>query len=270
MVIRSNQNERFKSWKKLKTRKGRKRQQAFLVEGIHLVEEALKANWPIEELIQSTEFSWPHHWTREYPHLLDKKTIISANLFAELAETENPQGIALKVALPQPLSKRLLFKESNFLVLVDGVQDPGNLGTIIRTADAAGIDGLVLGRGTVDPFSSKVLRSTQGSIFHLPIIELDLKEGVADLLATGWHLFATALRGAEDYRLMDFTTKEKIALIVGNEAKGIEESLLTMIPDKIKIPIWGKAESLNVSIATGILLYHIQAQKKQERGGADA
>lgn len=261
MVIRSSQNERFKSWKKLLTKKGRKQQAAFLVEGEHLVEEALLAGWPILELIQAEHYSLPKSWLEKIASI-EKKSVICSSLFKELSETESPQGIALKIGFPQLPSMSELLSESSFLLLIDGVQDPGNLGTIIRTADAAGLDGILLGKGTVDPFSGKVLRATQGSIFHIPIMDIELSQVIPQLVQAGWKVCATALQGASDYRTVRADAGDKLALIVGNEGQGIAQDLLDIVKCKIKIPIWGKAESLNVSIATGILLYHFQTQRR--------
>lgn len=261
MVISSKQNERFKSWKKLLTKKGRKKEQAFLVEGEHLVEEALFSGWPLLELIQAEHYTVPERWS-EKTASIEKKAEISSGLFKALSETEAPQGIALKIGFPKWPSLSDLLNESSFLLLVDGVQDPGNLGTIIRTADAAGLDALFLGKGTVDPFSGKVLRATQGSIFHLPVIEVDLEQVIPQLQEAGWKVYATALREACDYREVKIETDEKVALVVGNEGQGINQDILDIVERKMKIPIWGKAESLNVAIATGILLYHFQEQRK--------
>lgn len=262
MIIASKQNARFKSWKKLLTKKERKIQQAFFIEGEHMVEEALKANWTIADVIQSEEYQIPKDWADTYPVLSQKKTVLSAHLFAELSETESPQGIALIVNMPKQGDVEKLLQKSKCILLVDQVQDPGNLGTIIRTADAAGIDAIILGIGTVDHFSGKVLRSTQGSIFHIPILETNLKECVPQLLGLDWNVYGTALEEAQDYRAVQIDQEDKTAIIVGNEGNGVDQELLQLVSYKIKIPIWGKAESLNVAIATGILLYHFQVQYK--------
>jgi TrmH family RNA methyltransferase len=175
----------------------------------------------------------------------------------------SPQGVAMVVKKTNLRPLEEVIEQSQCVILVDQVQDPGNLGTIIRTADAAGVGGVILGKGTVDPFSGKVLRSTQGSIFHLPVYEQELNHLIPTLQERGWFVYGTSLQGAIDYREIQVQEKQKVALLVGNEGEGVAQDLLNMVNQKTKIPIWGKAESLNVATATGILVYHIQSQLKK-------
>jgi TrmH family RNA methyltransferase len=263
MLIESNQNTRFKSWKKLITKKGRKEQGQFLVEGEHLVNDALHSGWPIVGVITSEHFECPKAWSERFPALINEKKVLPNKLFAELSETMNPQGVAVVVKQTNPRPLDEVIEQSQCLILVDQVQDPGNLGTIIRTADAAGIGGVILGKGTVDPFSGKVLRSTQGSIFHLPVFEQELDHIIPTLQERGWLVYGTSLQGALDYREIQIQEKQKVAILVGNEGEGVADDLLNLVDQKTKIPIWGKAESLNVATATGILAYHIQSQLKK-------
>src|SRR5699024_7511376 len=136
------------------------------------------------------------------------------------------------------------------------IQDPGNLGTIIRTADAAGFSNIILGRGTVDLYNDKVIRATQGSLFHIPIVQKDLTESIPRLKESGFSVLATTLQRAKNYR--DIEPSEKTAIILGNEGSGVDETLINMADELVKIPIYGKAESLNVGIAAGILMYYIR------------
>jgi TrmH family RNA methyltransferase len=266
MYIESKQNSRFKAWKKLLTKKGRKEQGQFLIEGEHLVEEALRSGWPIVEVITSEDFHCPENWNESHPVLMSEKKVLPSSLFVELSETMTPQGIAVVVKKENSYfieAIEKLLEQSHFLLLVDQVQDPGNLGTMIRTADAAGVDGIILGRGTVDPYSGKALRSTQGSVFHLPMYEQELESMIPLLQEKGWLVYGTSLQDAKDYREIEVKEEQKIALLVGNEGEGVAQHLLNIVNLKIKIPIWGKAESLNVAIATGVLLYYFQAQVKK-------
>jgi TrmH family RNA methyltransferase len=141
-------------------------------------------------------------------------------------------------------------------LLLDAVQDPGNLGTMIRTADAAGIDAVIIGRGSVDIYNSKVLRAAQGSHFHLPIISGDLHEWIDKLQENDISVFGTALEGASVYT--DITPTDSFALIVGNEGNGVGKDILSSTTANLYIPIYGKSESLNVAVATGILLYYLK------------
>jgi RNA methyltransferase, TrmH family len=242
-LITSTQNAQVKQWQKLKRKKERTKTNTFLVEGFHLVEEAITAGWTIEKLILREETELP-----EWASHLEAETV-SEHVFKSITETETPQGIA---AVVQMQDKKL--KRHNRILLLDAVQDPGNLGTIIRTADAAGYDAIYLGEGSADRYNDKVIRATQGSIFHLPVLTADLELLVPELQDIGYTVWAAALEGAVDYRAV--SAPEKTALLVGNEGAGIDKRLIAQSDMAVKIPIFGKAESLNVSIATGILLYH--------------
>src|SRR5699024_7948525 len=142
------------------------------------------------------------------------------------------------------------------LLLVDAIQDPGNLGTIIRTADAVGMSQIILGTGTVDVYNDKVIRASQGSIFHIPIKQAPLLNIIKELKRSNYTIWASALQNAINYR--DAEREKKIALIVGNEGAGISEKILKEADKVVKIPIYGQAESLNVSVAAGILMYQMR------------
>lgn len=244
-LITSTSNDKVKAWRKLHQRKGRKQTQAFLGEGYHLLEEAWKSSQQIKEIIAEAEAELPE-WTSGIP--VER---VSKEVFRRISQTQTPQGIAAVIQMSKEKEVR-----GDRLILLDRIQDPGNLGTIIRTADAAGMDGIVLGKGTADIYNDKVVRATQGSLFHLPFYEADLKEEVALLQQKGYEIWATALEDAMYY--YDAEVPEKVALILGNEGAGVEPELIGQANKRISIPIYGKAESLNVSIAAGILMYHLR------------
>nr|WP_077621297.1 RNA methyltransferase [Sediminibacillus massiliensis] len=246
-MITSVQNNKVKQWNKLKKRKERYKSKSFLVEGYHLVEEAYRSNWEIEELILNENTSVPE-WGRGFPC-----TIVSEHVFKTVTDTKTPQGIAAEIKMKQP--KLDQFRK---ILLIDSVQDPGNLGTMIRTADAAGFEGVVLGTGTVDLYNDKVIRATQGSMFHVPVLEKDLIEMMEELKDQDYEIWASALTNSEVYT--DCEVPEKVALIMGNEGAGIDAEILERATRNIKIPIYGAAESLNVSVAAGVLMYHIAAR----------
>lgn len=247
--IQSPQNQTYKDWRKLLSRKGREKAGLYLIEGPHLVIEALKESDTVTAIIFDEDFdqqdSFPNHG---YPEFQLTKT-----LFRDLNATETPQGVMavckIKIDLPRNDVHRFL--------LVDAVQDPGNLGTIIRTADAAGIDVVFLGSGTVDLYNNKVLRSAQGSHFHLPIVHESLSKVISDLKAKGVPIVGTSLDGNV---LGEDSMKQYVsfALIVGNEGNGVHPDLLELTDVNLKIPIYGHAESLNVAVATGILMYYLR------------
>lgn len=245
-MITSPQNEQVKQLRKLQKRKEREKSKTFLVEGFHLVEEAHYSDWEILEVIIKENIELPKSY-ETYP-----VTRVSEKAFNHIAQTKTPQGIAAKLRMKKnikPLNEKVL--------LVDAVQEPGNLGTIIRTADAAGFSSVILGDKTVDVFNDKTIRATQGSLFHVTIEHKSLSEIIPELQNDGYFIWASALQNATIYN--SIKPSEKMALIVGNEGSGIQESLLKLADELVYIPIHGKAESLNVSVAAGVLMYYINS-----------
>jgi TrmH family RNA methyltransferase len=245
--IESPQNRHFKEWKKLLRRKGREKAGLYLVEGEHLVAEALKEKGVVKALIFDASRTPP-----ELPGAEDVAAFsLSAPLFKELCATEAPQGVLAVCAVTDDK----LPEDARRFLLIDAVRDPGNLGTLIRTADAAGLDAVILGPGTVDPYNDKVLRSAQGSHFHLPVRSAPLSEIIPALQARGIPVYGTSLAGAD---LGGWGPVEAFALLVGNEADGVDPVLLAMTDANVRIPMYGRAESLNVAVAAGILMYHFR------------
>ncbi|MEY2193395.1 TrmH family RNA methyltransferase [Neobacillus sp. BF23-41] len=245
--IESINNPKVKQWKKLLTKKERDKSGTFLVEGFHLVEEALKQGEQIVEIIVSEKVDLPSRFDTGSTTVIQ----VTEEISNALTDTEAPQGVygVCQIANAEVVdAKTFLF--------IDAVQDPGNLGTMIRTADAAGIDTVVVGRGSVDIYNSKVLRSAQGSHFHLPIITGDLHEWMDKLQEKNIPVYGTALEGASAYT--DISTGDSFALIVGNEGNGVGKDILSSTTANLYIPIYGKSESLNVAVATGILLYYLK------------
>jgi len=246
--IESIQNSLVKHWKKLVlTRKERDKSKEFLVEGFHIVEEALKQERLILALIVREGVEIPNGWNTEGVHIVE----VTNQVANEFAETEQSQGVFAHCR--QPEYKEEMYSAWKKLLLIDSVQDPGNVGTMIRTADAAGIDAVILGKGTADPYSPKTVRSGQGSHFNIPIVRGDLIEWVEQLKIAGIRVLGTGLKNAVNYT--DVEAQTEFALIVGNEGSGVSAELLSMTDKNVKIPLLGKAESLNVAVATGILLY---------------
>jgi len=244
-MITSVKNDKVKAWKKLHKRKDRMKTKTFLIEGFHLLEEALKSSWVIREVIVQRGVKLPE-WSKQLP-----LAEVSEHVFSRISQTETPQGIAAVAEMKETQST-----EGSFLLLIDAVQDPGNLGTIIRTADALGVSGVILGLDTVDVYNEKVIRATQGSLFHIPIRQNDLNEEINRLQHNDYKVWATALKGAEQFD--NAAVPEKTALLIGNEGAGVKKELLEAADKIINIPIYGKAESLNVSVAAGIIMYYIK------------
>lgn len=247
-IITSIQNNKVKQWRKLYKRKERLKTNTFLVEGYHLVEEAKKSGWEIREIILVENKDIPT-WCQHFSVFL-----VSESVLKHISQTETSQGILAVIEMKEtPLQK------NNHVLLLDAIQDPGNLGTIIRTADAAGFGAVILGEETVDVFNDKVIRATQGSLFHIPVISAKLEDMIEELKEVGFTIWASTLEKATYYDELD--VPKKVALILGNEGAGIRQVLLEQADTCVKIPIYGKAESLNVGIAASILMYYIKQKQ---------
>lgn len=245
--IQSATNPKVKQWKKLLTKKERDKTGLFLVEGFHLVEEAVKAS-RVEEIILLEDTDLPSSFNYGATPI----TMIPKSIFVELSDTQTPQGILGVCSQPPKLD----VPNGQTYLLIDAVQDPGNLGTMIRTADAAGIDVVVVGEGSVDTYNPKVLRSAQGSHFHLPVVRGNIREWVLKLQEASIPVYGTALEGSVTYQSVQ--PSHAFALMVGNEGGGVDQELLQQTDANLFIPIYGKSESLNVAVATGILLYYLR------------
>lgn len=249
-MIKSTKNERVKNWRKLQTKKGRQQAFSYLVEGFHLVEEALRQDGLVTELIVAPNVKIPEGWnTANIPMFEVNKEVATS-----ISETKTDQGIFAVVQMEDPEIMMLFGKK---FLLLDGVQDPGNVGTLIRTADAAGYDAVILGHGSADLYNPKVIRSTQGSHFHIPVLQANLLHWIERLEEEGVPIYGAVL-DKEATKLQDVEPRESLALMVGNEGNGIREELQTRIAHKVYIPIYGSSESLNVAVAAGILMYGLR------------
>ncbi len=245
--IESINNPQVKLWKKLvQQKKARDKEGLYLVEGIHLVEEAIEAK-KAKVIIVTEGVEYPHEWAEE-----NEVIEVTLAIGQQLADTDTSQ---LVFALCEKETRPFYDATGKQYLLLDAVQDPGNVGTLIRTADAAGMDGVIIGKGSADPFSPKVLRAAQGSTFHLPIHQLELDEAFQTLdclqvptYATGW------TEKAMSYK--DVAPEEAFALIVGNEGQGVSPYYMERADYVVYIPMKGKAESLNVGIAAGVIMFH--------------
>lgn len=264
-AITSLQNPLVKYLQRLHRRKFREQEGKFLIEGIRLVEEALHWQWPVDKLIYS-------------PGLLKsprgagllasagkntQTVLVDQKVIGALAFTGTPQGVValcrmagrqLKdLARPEPVG---LVKGHPLLVVVDGVADPGNLGTIIRSADAFGADGVVLMKGTVDLYNDKTIRSTMGSLFHLPVVGGAGAEELWGLMSEGgFSLLVGVPEGGLPVEQLDLN--RPLALVVGSEGAGPSGELLSLPHVGVSIPMPGRAESLNAGVAASILIYEI-------------
>lgn len=251
ITLTSVNNERVKYFLSLTDKKTRNKEQKFLIEGYHLVEEASKTPF-LEGIITTDEknFSKFNKVT---------KYLVTMPIIEKLSSTKNPQNI-LGIVRMQDHSKDVLLKlikqQNVKLLLLDEINDPGNLGTIIRTTAALGYDGVVMSNNTVDLYNDKVLRSTQGVLFKIPLIKMDLKETVKILKENNIKCFGTSLDKA--VFLDDVKKVNRFAICMGNEARGMSKEILDLMDQNIKIPMNADVESLNVSIASAIIMYKLK------------
>jgi len=243
----------------LQRRKARGRRGLAVLEGVRLVEEALAAGLEFKGALVSPDLARTTRGQALTAELASHAIAVEAvgsRVFADLADTDTPQGI---LAIVQPRAWTLAEIKGGPLLVVDGVQDPGNVGTLIRTAHALGASASVLLRGSADPMNPKALRSAMGATFRHPVVQLDDGPFIAWAHEQGLVLWASAADGVPLARALEArpSQKELIAVIVGNEGAGIRPQLNAIAAQRVAIPLAHGAESLNVAVAAGILLYEV-------------
>ncbi|WP_373232546.1 TrmH family RNA methyltransferase [Cohnella sp.] len=260
--ISSTSNPRAKEWAKLLERKYREREGKFLLEGLHLVKEALDANWPLE-IIAFDESSGVLDAFEKYLNEEQRNgpawIPVSAEIIMKCSETDSPQPI-FAVAMKRPPQKEVLFQaELGLVAVLDGVQDPGNVGTIVRSAAACAATAVVLGKGTADLYNPKTIRATMGALFHVPVLEADLSELLSEAMGRGIAVAGTSLQASESCYGYDF--RRSVWLVFGNEGSGMSTAVSDIVDDNLIIPMTGRAESLNVAMAATLLLFEAQRQR---------
>ena len=248
--LTSLKNPKVMAWRSLKERKGRRETGCFLVEGRKMVEEALASAFSVETLLVSESHAADFSLPEDVPAYL-----LPDHVFAALCNTKTPQGISAVVRM------RTAPVTGSCLLALDDVQDPGNVGTILRTADAAGFDGVLLSDKCADIFSPKVLRATMGSIFRMPVEITDqLPLALHQLKEEGWSILSSQLDGTPFFRREP--VGDRFCLIIGNEGNGISPSVQAEATHKLRLPMRGGAESLNAAIAAGIMMYDLMRDKE--------
>ncbi|MCK5779672.1 MAG: RNA methyltransferase [Psychrilyobacter sp.] len=244
--ISSKDNKLFKTIKKLKIKKYRDRENLFLAEGHKFLDFSKEPRYII--LHEDSEYKFSR-----IEKFKCKKLVYSDTLFREISTQENSQGIILIYDFLDHMIKEL----GDNIVILDRVQDPGNLGTIIRLIDAVGFKDLILTTGSADIYNDKVVRSSMGSLFNLNINYMSQEDLIALLINKEYNILASGLTSESvDYNKVKLMGKN--AIIFGNEGQGVSQNLLDLSNEIVKIPIYGSAESLNVGVATGIILYKIR------------
>lgn len=261
-MITSGQNAQVRFIKSLKKRKFREENACFFTEGLRSVCEGLLSGADVRLLVLSESFTRSAFYA-ELRKVTDSMENFSAEsvllpvsdgVYREITDTETPQGIGAVFAM-----KRVSRVRGDSIILLENLQDPGNMGTIIRTADAAAFDGVICTKGCVDVYNPKVLRSTVGSVFHIPILQpargsdMDTVQIVQTLRRDGYTLYAAHPSGKNSCFEEPFEGKSVI--VIGNEANGISSEMLACCDKLLTIPMPGKAESLNASVAAALMIY---------------
>lgn len=262
--ITSASNPTIKMIRSLYRRKQRWTKKLFLIEGIKIVEECIDINHPIENIVYSDDLFSAQGGEALFNRIKHDRRLINipSKLYREISDTETPQGILAVVKFEINSITNASIGDNPFILLLDKVKDPGNMGTIIRTADAFGIDGIIVTDGCVDVYNPKVVRATMGSIFRVPIYnETNGAEIIKKLKDKGMTIYSTSLEESRYIQNVDFN--KSCVLIIGNESRGVSSDIIALADRLIKIPMLGGAESLNAAIASSIIMYEAIRQRIQ-------
>ncbi len=266
-LITSNSNPRIKNIRKLLDRKHREKQQLFLVEGVRIVGEAIAENWPIEEAIISPELVGDGYARNIVSQFYEKKVntiMVDRTVFASISKKDGPKGLA--AVLNQrwfPIDS--ILKEPGLWIALDRVQDPGNLGTIMRTADAVGAKGIILVDDCTDPYDPGSIRSSMGAIFTMRLIKSSTVSFQNFVKRSQLFVIGSSDSAAQDYRSAKY--EGELILLMGSERQGLSNELQDLCNQLVAIPMVGKSDSLNLAIATSVLLYEIYNRNHPIREG---
>lgn len=261
-VISSTSNAQVKNLNLLqKKAKAREEQGVFVIEGIKMFEEAMDGNILQKAYASESFYQEKSHENPNYFQDIEFE-VITDSIFQDISETKTPQGIMGIVKQPKYSLESMLVDPRACLLILEDVRDPGNLGTMLRTAEGAGITGVIFNPSTVDIYNPKVIRATMGSLFRVPFYQAeDFIDTLKRMKENGITLFAAHLHGKEYDREGCF--QKKCAFMIGNEANGLSEQVSAMADELIKIPMYGKLESLNAAVAAAILMYEAQRQRRK-------
>lgn len=259
IMITSITNQQMKNLIKLIQKpKERRTQRLFVAEGVKMFLETPKGQ--IEKVYVSETY---YNKKKHDSQLLDVPyEIVQDNVFNTVSDTMTPQGILCLVRQPEYEAETLLGRKNPCFLLLEDIQDPGNLGTIIRTAEAAGVDAVIMSKGCVDLFNPKVIRSTMGAVYRVPYLCTDnLGKMVSSMKERGIRVFAAHLQDSVDYDSISYLGG--CAFLIGNEGNGLSDSLARAASSYIKIPMEGRVESLNAAVAASVLVYEVYRQRRR-------
>ena len=258
-VISSKDNEIIKKIKSLKEKKYRDLENSYIIEGIKLVKEAISEGSKIKKIVICEECLESGEIDKDTLYEIAKFDVIyvTEKVFKLITDVKTPQGI-IAVIEKNNISSKIDYSE-DIIIALDGVQDPGNLGTILRTVDSANLKQILLSSNSADPYNPKAVRSTMGAIFRVNIIEVNsLKDTLEEVKRNNFKVTVTSLDTKNSISDIDYNKK---AIIIGNEANGVSKEIQAIADEKVKIPMLGKTESLNASVATGIMIYEYVRKK---------
>lgn len=261
-VISSKDNEIIKNIRKLKEKKYRDLENSYIIEGIKLIKEAIVEKAKIKQIVMCENYTDNEEIDKETLYEIAKYNLIyvTEKVFNLITDVKTPQGI---IAVIEKNNIKNTINQIDYsqdiIIALDDIQDPGNLGTILRTVDSANLNQIILSKNSADPYNPKVVRSTMGAIFRINIIEVeDLQETLKEIKKNKFKVMVTALDADNSIYNVDYNKK---VIIIGNEANGVSKEIQAMADEKVKIPMLGKTESLNASVATGIMIYEYVRRK---------
>lgn len=261
-MISSSTNQQVKDIIKLqKQPKYRRSQSLFVAEGLKMLTEAAEKGSLVKIYISESVIQKKHgslaKICKEYPY-----ETVSDKIFQQISDTVTTQGILGIVKQPSYNIKSILEDKRHMWLLLDDIRDPGNLGTIMRTAEGAGMSAVIMGKGTADLFNPKTVRSTMGAIFRMPFIYADdITEIIMQIRDNGYNVYGTAMEGSIIYDKADYT--KGAGIVIGNEANGIQDKVLECITGSIRIPMEGKLESLNAAVSAAVVMYEAARQRRE-------
>ncbi|WZL78412.1 RNA methyltransferase [Eubacteriales bacterium mix99] len=259
LVLSSPSNHTVKYVKSLLSGKYREKNHCFSVEGRKMVSEAMSSGFSVDMLLFSETGAGPASDPDPLLTLAGRKNIpwriTTDRIFRTVSDTQTPQGVLAVVREKDYSPEEIIGQSPGFLVILDGVRDPGNVGTIVRTVDAAGGKGVILIHDCADPYQPKVVRGTMGSVFRVPVVRCETEEVTDRLVHLGYHVLASHLEGSDLFQWQG--GYDRTALVIGNESRGVSRQMMDLADSLVKIPMTGGAESLNASVAAGILIYEI-------------
>ncbi|PLX17735.1 MAG: 23S rRNA (guanosine(2251)-2'-O)-methyltransferase RlmB [Candidatus Muiribacterium halophilum] len=264
--ITNPRNNLIRFIRSLKKKRTREEKCKFLIEGINSIKEALKTDIEIPYFVYSLDLyrvSGGKELIEDLQQRGERLLLVSEAIFNKLSETKTPQGI---LAVPSRLKweeKNIMEAKKSFVFVLVGIQDPGNMGTVVRISDALAMDGIIVSEDSVDHYNPKTVRSTMGAIFRMPIYKTDdIREYLKKMKDNGFKIISTTLSDrSQVHDSPDYSSMDKIAIIMGNEANGIPEDICEFSDLQVKIPILGKIDSLNIGVSAGIISYEVIRQK---------